>query len=307
MILALCPNPSIDKQIFMNRLLAGAVNKSRKEKAFPGGKGVHVALALNELNQSVVLGGFWGGPTGSWIQNECKKRNIKTIGPEVEEWTRTCLTIITDEEPNESEIIEKGPNISLEDYDIFIKDVKRVAPECQAIIVSGSWPPNSSTDSYHHLKKICEKNNIPLWIDASGESLREALSARPYGIHINSHEAKNLFNTDISPQNAAIKLLDFSKVAAVTDGENGLFLATNDKLIHARCIVDQVISTIGSGDCLTAGLVIGHVRGLTPQKISEFATACGTANCIHQDLGMLKKEDVYALFPKVQTNNISHL
>jgi 1-phosphofructokinase family hexose kinase len=306
MILALCPNPSIDKQIFMNRLLTGSVNKSRKEIAFPGGKGVHVALALSELNEPVVLGGFWGGPTGKWIQKECGKRNIQTIGPEVEEWTRTCLTIISDEEPNESEIIEKGPKISSVDYDSFIEDVNRLAPSCQSIIVSGSWPPSSSLDSYLHLQKICKKNNLPLWVDASGKRLKEAIKVRPFGIHVNVKEAKNLFKSDISPQNAASKLLDFCQVAAVTDGANGLFLAKKNNLIHTRCFVEQVISTVGSGDCLTAGLVLGWVRGLNLQEIANLATACGSANCVHPELGMLKKDDVYALLPKVQSINTAH-
>lgn len=301
MILALCPNPSVDKQLFLNRMTPGSVNKSRKEYAYPGGKGVHVALALKELGMPVTLAGFWGGPTGEWIRRECNSKEIRCIGPEIDGWTRTCLTLLSDEGPEESEITENGPAVTRTNCEIFFEDVRNAASSALAMVVSGSWPEGAPEDVYMQLKAISLQHSAPLWVDASGDRLKTALEARPFGVHINQSEASSLFGKNLTPQDAAQKLLSYCEVAAVTNGADGLHLATKDKLIHTRCTVDKVISTVGCGDCLTAGLALGWSRSLPAEEVARLGTACGSANCIRPELGMLHKNDVDVLIKNVQT------
>src|SRR5690625_5502049 len=95
MIIVLCPNPSVDKMLHLDELLPGEVNRSTGETPYPGGKGVHVSLALKELQTDNKLIGFWGCPAGEWIRKECSRNEISTYGPELEGWTRTCLTTPT--------------------------------------------------------------------------------------------------------------------------------------------------------------------------------------------------------------------
>ena len=57
----------------------------------------------------------------------------------------------------------------------------------------------------------------------------------------------------------------------------------------------EVHSTIGSGDCLLAGVIAGHVQELETQSMANLGAACGAANCIRPELGMLYKEDVKRL------------
>src|SRR5690554_2370248 len=120
MVLVLCPNPSVDKLLHADEIILGDVNRSTGEHSYPGGKGLHVVMALKELQSETELIGFWGGPTGEWIREECSKKGIVSSGPRVEEWTRTCLTILTpDPETRNTEILEKGPRISAENLRDF--------------------------------------------------------------------------------------------------------------------------------------------------------------------------------------------
>jgi tagatose 6-phosphate kinase len=299
MILSVCPNPSVDKFLHLDELKPGQVNRSQKEQAYPGGKGTHVALAVSELGFESKLAGFWGGPTGNWIKEECSSRGIECIGPNIKEWTRTCLTILTNQTPPETEILEKGPEVHPESLNLFFIETERAIQQVKAVAVSGSWPDKTPDDVWERLKFLTDNAKIPLWADASGQYLKQAIKIKPFGIHINRKEAYSLFGNEVSPATASKKLLNHCTISAVTDGSNGLFLSMGDETIHASYRIENVISTIGSGDCLLAGLITAHLSGESLSGIARMGTACGAANCIRKELGMLHKKDVDLIKPKV--------
>lgn len=295
MIIALCPNPSVDKILSLTHFHLGQVNRCISERSFPGGKGVHVALALKELGSETKLIGFWGGPTGTWIRNECAKKNISCFGPTVSQWTRTCITMLTEDESNNTEILEKGPKIIRDQLNQFFETVTKEINSAKAICVSGSWPADTPDNVYEKLQTICKQQNIDLWIDASGERLKQALEVKPFGIHINKKEASDYYGKDFTPVEFTKKLLAESEVVALTDGENGLFLGYKNSIIHGKFQLKNIISTVGAGDCLTAGLLYSWYQKESIEDIARTATASGAANCVCPDLGMLCKKDVAAI------------
>jgi len=295
MIIVLCPNPSVDKLLHLDDLVPGDVNRSAGEHSYPGGKGVHVAMALQELQTETELIGFWGGPAGDWIREECRQKTIASFGPVLQEWTRTCLTILTpDPKTSNTEILEKGPKISSENLHDFFKITERKISDAAAVCVSGSWPADTPAGVYKTLKTLCDARNVDLWVDASGTRLEEALKVKPFGVHINKQEAKDFFGEDLPAEKFAEKLLDYCSMAALTDGANGLYLAWQSQVIHASCKVDNVISTVGSGDCLTAGILSEWYQTKDIMETARTGTACGAANCVYPELGMLQKSDVDA-------------
>jgi fructose-1-phosphate kinase PfkB-like protein len=90
-------------------------------------------------------------------------------------------------------------------------------------------------------------------------------------------------------------------LAAVTAGSDGLYLAFGEEIFHASYKINssEIFSTIGSGDCLLAGLCLAYLNCDDPEYWARFAAACGSANCIHPELGMLKAEDVDDILPEV--------
>lgn len=299
MILSICPNPSVDKYIYLKNFRLNSVNKSQKEVAYPGGKGVHVALALNELKHTTRLVGFWGGPTGKWIKDQCINYGIETIGPEVNGWTRTCTTFKTDGIYDDTEVTEKGPFISIDEENAFFQIISREVKTSNAIVVSGSWPSNSSVDNYLKLKKNALEQDIPLWIDASEKNLKSALLVNPFGIHINTSEAKSVFGKKNTAADYVTEALKYCDIAAISDGANGLFLGHKDTVIHAKYTLDKVISTVGSGDCLTAGVIAAWAKFKDLIAAAKLGVACGAANCLRKDLGMLHNKDAYLINEQV--------
>jgi len=80
MILSVCPNPSIDTYAWLDNFESGGVNRIKKLEEYPGGKGVHVALAIAELGGRSKLLANWAGNNGDWIKKECINRNIEISG-----------------------------------------------------------------------------------------------------------------------------------------------------------------------------------------------------------------------------------
>lgn len=303
MITAVCPNPSVDKMYRLHSVNPG-VNRCTDTQSYPGGKGVHVALALSELNSSTTLLGFWGGPAGRWIRDECEKKSIPTIGTETIESNRSCLTLLTQDEFNNSEILETGPVINRDQINLFYSEAKKAASTSRALCVSGSWPEGAPENRYKKLKEICERTGTDLWVDASGDNLKRALEVKPYGIHLNKKEAAELLDEKMSPSDIIRELHQTVKLVALTDGANGLFLAFKNRYYHAICSVDEVISTVGAGDCLTAGILHSHYRDSEPTEIAKTGVACGAANCVNLDLGMIKMKDVKFYLKQSNVQNL---
>ena len=302
MILSLCPNPSIDSYARLSDFKLGEVNRISLLEDYPGGKGVHVALALAELGISSKLLGFWAGGSGDWITKECKTNKVEVNGVNVEGNNRKCYTFISENpELHHTELLEPGPKINYKNFQEFITLFNKEVTEADFICMSGSWPAESPDDGYAQLIKVAKKYHKNVILDCTGIQLQNALKEGFFGIHLNQHEAKTLCGaTDI------ISLREFlgDKVQFIvlTKGAEGLELAYMNEIIKAKISLapSEVISTVGSGDCLTAGIALALNLNLKLTEVAAWGVACGTANCLNKDLGMLKKHDVEKMLKQVE-------
>jgi len=298
MILAVCPNPSVDTYLYMNSFKMNESSRLTNKERYAGGKGIHLALAAAEMGEKVNLLAFWGGETGRWLKSQCEKQGIKCIGPELLEDNRTCFTIKTKDQNDDTEILEPGPKIEREDFIRFINDYKEQLKEADVVGLSGSWPQNAPDNAYAELIKIAKQCGKPHILDASGIQMQIALKEKPYGIHINKTEAEELFNIN-HPKKILEQASSEIKVIALTMGKDGLFLRMNRDHIHAKVELSEIYSAVGSGDCLTAGIAIALKNKANIIETAKIATACGAANCLRPDLGMLYKKDVENLIDEV--------
>jgi tagatose 6-phosphate kinase len=299
MLLAVCPNPSIDTFIWVKSLDPGKVHRAIREKIYPGGKGVHVALAAAEMGEKVMLLGFWGGETGRWIKEECGKNNIYCLGPELKEWTRSCYTFKSESHFDDTEVLGIGPEITPVVFEKFITIFREQVENARMITLSGSWPKGSPDDGYALLIKESKKSDKPIFLDATGKPFRQGLKEKPDAIHLNYAESKEITGlSDIGEMIGYFR--NYSHLIAITAGPKGLYLSINGEILHGNVILDQpVYSAVGSGDCLTAGLAIGTMNQMTSLELLKLGVACGGANCLREDLGMLYRKDVERLKEKV--------
>ncbi|HLR31831.1 MAG TPA: PfkB family carbohydrate kinase [Fodinibius sp.] len=307
MILTVCANPSVDSFWKVGAIDRGTTNRSEKESFFPGGKGIHTALALAELDRQVTTLGLWGGQTGQWLKKECHRREIETIGPLVDEWSRICITMRSDTDWNETELLGGGPTAGPDAISEFEQAYTQYlqTDEAKAILISGSVPNGFNNQFYAKMVADGKQHSVPVFVDASGELMENTLEARPYGIHINHKEGRELSGRE-DPVAITRWLHKFCTLAAVTAGADGLYLKYEDAIYHASHALDQdkIFSTVGAGDCLLAGLALATLQEEDPEDWARFATACGSANCIHPQLGMLTKDIVEEVIDEVKVEKL---
>ena len=308
MILTVCPNPSIDTYAWLQIFINGQTNRITKIEEFPGGKGIHVAMALKELNCPVSLLGNWAGTNGEWIKNSSQLEGVEISGTQLKGNNRKCYTFRSSLEKkfNNSELLEPGPKMTHADWELFLIEFKLALKECSMVCLSGSWPKGAPEDAYYQLLQFCEKAGKRAILDCSGIQLKNALKGKFYGLHINEHEA----NTDFGTKNhdeIRKHLKDKVSLIAITKGKDGLFLYSDNNYVHANVILKEVKSTVGSGDCLTAGIAYSVINKLPLEQIAKYGVACGAANCMNEDLGILRQEDIHDLLPlvKLNKNNIT--
>lgn len=295
-ILVVCPNPSVDIFAWMDRIVPGKTNRINRQEHYPGGKGVHVALALAELGEAVKLLGLWGGPTGNWIKSTCERMysKLSCLGPTMEGFSRSCYTFKSDGELNETEILGVGPELNENDLYALIETFEETIVQAECVVLSGSWPAGAKGDEYQRLIDIAGKYKKASFVDCTGSQLINALNARPHTVHLNRSEFEDLFGAG-DPSVGLRLLLDQCDQVVLTDGAKGLYLFGKNQTVHAIAPVNQVHSAVGSGDCLVAGLARAYSRGLDPLESAGLAAGCGAANCLRPELGMLFNEDVKRL------------
>lgn len=298
MVLCICPNPSIDCYAELENLEFGVANRIESLKEYPGGKGTHVAMALAEMDINVTLFGFWAGASGHWISDECKKRNVAIQGPEIVGNNRKCFTFQSkNKELNATELLEPGPVIKTADWNLFMKQLEEHIERSNMVSLSGSWPKGAPENAAYQVAEICRKKSKRLILDCSGIQLRNALESKFYGLHLNEYESEEIFGSS-SMDVAFEQLKDSVELVALTRGKKGLYLASQAGKIHALKPLERVVSTVGSGDCLTAGLIYAILKSKEPTEIARYGAAFGAANCITEDLGMLQKEHVVEFLPQ---------
>ncbi|WP_227009054.1 1-phosphofructokinase family hexose kinase [Christiangramia fulva] len=285
----------------------GTVNRISSLKAFPGGKGTHVACALNEMGIPVKLMGIWAGKSGEYIRQECHKRNIPTCGIEIDGENRRCYTFRSlNTAFNSTELLEPGPELLEQNWKEFLKDFRKQITEVQLIIISGSFPKNAPQDAYLQLIELCNRVGKKVIIDCSGIQLKNAMRSSFFGIHINEQEIRNLAAHN-SITDTIKSLKEKTTWLALTLGKKGLRLIKGNEEVQANVVVNNVKSTVGSGDCLTAGIAAAIFKKLGMKEIARYGVAFGAANCLNENLGMLRKEDVNDLIRNVNIKISSYV
>lgn len=303
MIFAVCPNPSIDTFVHFYHFKSGEVNRVAKEMPYPGGKGTHVAMGIKELGEEVTLLGFWAGPTGMWIKQQLEAKGITCIGPQVQGMTRTCLTFKTNDSYDDTEILGTGPEITNDEFHAFVKQFEQEIKRASLIVMSGSWPKGAPDFAYARLVEIAKGNNIPVMLDATGSQFVQAFEKAPSAFHLNKKEAE-AFTGVHNIRGMLIKISEKINIAAITDGKKGLYYLHGKIAMHGNLSLENIYSAVGSGDALTAGIVVSMHRRYNDEETVKLAVSCGAANCLRKELGMFYKKDVDSLLNKVSVDKI---
>ena len=302
-------NPAIDKRLSLELLERGKVNRVIEATPEPGGKSLHVAMVLHTLGANPLWIGFSGGATGKELLDGIRRIGIRTQAIEIEKPTRTNLEIL-ENDGTVTEILEPGPALTEGEQEQFqrtYENTMRDAGPNGIVVLSGSLPLNVPSDFYSSLIRIGHQNGSRVFLDTSGEPLKQALNAGPDFVKPNQHEAEWLTESAIFDHQAAQIALEKilgagARAAAVSLGAAGMVYrsSTDENAMLATVPNFTVRSTTGSGDATVAGFVFASKQGLGAAEALRLAAACGTANCLADGPGKVRAADIERLKGEIQ-------
>jgi 1-phosphofructokinase family hexose kinase len=304
MIICVSANPAIDRRMSLERLSVGAVNRASSVRPLPGGKAAHVAMAARALGEPVMWVGFLGGSAGSACEKGLAALGIPVAVVNTAAETRSNLEII-ESDGTVTEILEPGGRVTERDVERMLclcRDVFNEHDGGAQVALSGSLPPGAPIDFYAQLTRMAHAAGCRVLLDTSGEALRAALSASPDLVKPNRDEAEALTGLKVtdadSAAEAARRLFDAgARGVAVSLGADGMYWqgsADAEPFVALPPRVDAR-SAVGCGDSSVAGFAVALGRGLAGAEAVRLAAACGTANCLAEEPGMIDTRDVERL------------
>ena len=91
----------------------------------------------------------------------------------------------------------------------------------------------------------------------------------------------------------------------VTLGVLGAVAADASGIWHAAIELAQVRNTVGSGDCLLAGMAVGMARSMNLEETLRLGVACGAANAQGEETGFVERRAVEALLSQVRVHRLA--
>lgn len=309
MITTITFNPSIDRMYRVSSMNIGEVQRVVNAKATAGGKGINVTKVCKILQEEPLAMGFLGGYNGEFIKEELRKLDIKNKFTKINQETRNCLNIITDDKVS-TEFLEKGPILEDGDLEKFENDIKEVMKSTKILVASGSYCQNIPLDYYEKIGNLCRENNVKFILDTSGEALKVALKSKPYLIKPNTDEIKQLLNIDIESRDEVIsagkKLIEMgAENVCISLGKDGMIYLNAEEVYEAKVPKIEAVNTVGSGDSTIAGFSVGILRGYEIEELLKLSNACGISNALNIETGFVSLEEVEKYKDLVKVTKLS--
>lgn len=306
MLLAITPNPTIDRILRVPQLQVGQVHRATETFMSAGGKGLNVARVARTLGLEVLCTGPLAGHTGDSLAELAAAEGLQT------DWywlsageTRNCL-LINHDCGDTSVINEPGWPMGASDWEAFERHVSKLVQRASVVSFSGSLPLGIAGESFARIARSAVSSSTAVYVDTSGAALDAVLeNSSGLCIKINRDE---LAHSKSQPRGMSLaEIVDTARellarnasLVVVTLGGEGAAAFSRSEAWLAKAPSIEAVSTVGSGDALMAGLIVGSARGRGLKDALALAVACGTANTQTSLPGRIERGAVDLLMQRI--------
>lgn len=304
MITTVTLNPAVDKTCTAEQLIPGQVNRMESVKNIAGGKGINVTKVLLQFGYQVCAMGFFGGYTGTFIEESIKNLGAECFFTYVAGETR-CNTNILSKDGYVTEVLEPGPVISEKELVDFIQEYRAVLKKSDYIVLSGSVPVGVPETIYRDLILMAKEAGKKVLLDSSGVYLKEGISAAPFMVKPNVKELEVLTGRKLRSRDevihAALTLAEKGiEHVMVSMGDKGLLYVCGQEIFFAKAPKVAAVNTVGCGDSTVASFVISMLAGDERAAIVKRAVAISAANATTLESAVIPVEIMEELYQKIE-------
>ncbi len=300
MIYTITFNPALDYTLKVSNFKIGDINRTITEKILPGGKGLNVSIVLKNLGVENTALGFIGGFTGKELKRKIEEKGIKTDFIEIENGiTRINVKISS---KSETAINGNGPQITEREIQLLLEKLQQINKN-DIVILAGNIPKNIKNNIYEEICMILEKKGITYVVDATKELLLNILKYKPFLIKPNKEELEETFGVKIKSEEQIIiyatkmKELGAQNVLVSLGGKGAILVSENGTIYNKCAPKGEVVSTVGAGDSMVAGFIVGYLKNHNYEEALKMGIASGSASTFSENLAT--KEDVEQILKQI--------
>jgi 1-phosphofructokinase len=310
MIYTLTLNPSLDLTIQAEKLRCSTILPAVATQRDPAGKGINISRALQSMGEPSIVLGLSAGVNGMVIEQMLRRDRLSVDMLPVAGEGRANLSLVVGKPPRHYKLNEAGPKISRSAQDALLTLLKGRLERDDYLVISGSLPPGVAASYLKRLIRLAKKLLVHVVLDADAEALRQGIIAGPQLIKPNREEILRLmaWRTLDGPRLARALpglLTNGLKQIIVSLGAGGALWCDGKHTFIATPPRAKVISEVGCGDALLAGVVSGLKLGWTSERTLAWGVAAGTAKVSRPGTQMPTKREIEAVCRKVKLKVIS--
>jgi len=306
-------NPALDLTGSIGKLNLGSVNLAEEGSLHAAGKGVNVARVLSDLGAEVTVTGFLGRDNDALFSTLFSDMSADDQFIRVDGATRINVKLV-EENGQVSDINFPGVHVSEQAIKAFESKLWALAETHQFFVLAGSLPTGITPELCASWVKKLHEMGKKVIFDSSRAALVAGLTAQPWLIKPNDEELSELVGTKLTSAQACQQAAEDLAAKGIDNvvvslGEKGVIWLAKDQQQQTQWYFSQppkmtVVSTVGAGDTLVAGLCWGHLQGWQAEHILSFATALSALAVSQVGVGVESLESVTELQQKVTLNNL---
>jgi len=301
-IVACTMNPAVDKSSSVAHVVAERKLYCSIPRFEPGGGGVNVCRAVKILGGESMLLYPSGGLTGKRLQELLHEECLVHRPIPIEGMIRESLVVLEESTGLQYRFGMPGPEIQKKEWEQFLDELAAIEPPPDYLVASGSLPPGVPADFYARVARIGKARGAKVFIDVSGEPMEEALDEGVYLIKPNVREFRELVGEDIREEaqikSEAQRMVKSGRceVLVISLGAAGALAVSESFVEHILPPTVPIVSKVGAGDSMVAGIVLSLARGRPLRESILFGVAAGTAAVMTPGTELCRREDAERLF-----------
>jgi 1-phosphofructokinase len=297
-------NPALDLTGSVNTLNVGSVSLVNTSSLHAAGKGVNVAKVLSELGAKVTVTGFLGRNNEEAFCQLFSEMGATDRFIRVDGATRINVKLV-ENSGQVSDINFPGVPVDQDAIDAFEKTLMELAEDHDYFVIAGSLPQGVSPELCASWVQRLHDLGKKVLFDSSRDALKAGIDAQPWLIKPNDEELSQLFNAELTNRDQcqlagqALSEKGIENIV-VSLGADGVMWLNNGEWMHAQPPRMQVVSTVGAGDTLVAGLCWGHMQLMPKAELIQFATALSALAVSQVGVGLTSQEELDSVRQNIQ-------
>ena len=308
MITTICMNPSFDREVEMDCLKIGEVNRIREIREDLGGKGINVAVVAKRLGLDVQCIGIMGENGSEQLSQMMDAEQLKHFFLSIPGRVRNNLKLLIGNEKGITELNETGSRVTEEQLQAFTNLAREKTAESDIVVLTGSLPPGCPEGIYRDLINALEGKKCIL--DTEGQELElAAKGAHPFLIKPNLREMKKTLGLELrtirSIRDAALLFLRLGvEHTVISMGAMGAMYVDKNCTLFAPALRVSTKSTVGAGDAMIGGMLFGYEKEGDMAKAFKYGVAAGAASVMTEGTQLIRPEDFYSLLDQVRMQEV---